>query len=61
MAKEEVTEKIDISTAIPPSIVAQADIVRGLIIQGAYKIAKDFIDFIEAKAETEKKMPKEEG
>lgn len=40
------------------TIDAQADIVRGLIVQGAFKIAKEFIDFIESKSKEEK--PKEE-
>jgi len=50
--------KFDTSTAT--SIDAQADIVRGLILQGAYRIAKDFIDFIESKAKPEKEATSEE-
>ena len=51
--------KIDKSISISPLINARADIVKGLIMQGAYDIAKQFIDFIETKVKTEK-IPKEE-
>lgn len=60
-SKEEVAGKISTKMSIPASIEAQADIVRGLVIQGAYKIAKDFIDFIASKANAQKGTPKEEG
>lgn len=45
----ETVEQKDKSVAIPQSLETQANIVKWLIQQGAYKIAKDFIDFIEAK------------
>jgi len=37
-------------------IEQQAEIVKGLILQGAYKIARDFINFIEEKAKKEKRI-----
>lgn len=37
-------------------IEQQAEIVKGLILQGAYKIARDFINFIEEKAKKEKRV-----
>lgn len=39
---------------------AQADIVRGLILQGAYDIAKQFIDFIASKTKAEMESSKVE-
>ena len=37
-------------------IEQQAEIVKGLILQGAYKIARDFINFIEEIAKKEKRV-----
>jgi len=57
VSAKEVSGKTSTETLIPTSIEAQAEIVKGLVIQGAYKIAKDFIDFIESKAKTQKETP----
>jgi hypothetical protein len=43
------TGKIDTSTAISTSEERQAGIVEGLMKEGAYDIAKQFIDFVKAK------------
>lgn len=55
------SEKVDTSMATSASIEAQANIVRGLILQGAFEIAKNFIDFIAEKVKTEKEEPEEGG
>lgn len=47
------TGKIDTSTAISASSDRRADIVSNLMKEGAYDIAKDFIDFIKQKKEEE--------
>ena len=51
-------DKGDTSTAISSSVERQASIVQNLIKEGAYDIAKNFIDFIKAKKEG---ASKEEG
>jgi hypothetical protein len=51
-------DKVDTSTAISSSVERQASIVQNLIKEGAYDIAKNFIDFIKAKKEG---ASKEEG
>jgi len=43
------TGKIDTSTATSPSVDRQANIVADLMKEGAYDIAKSFIDFIKQK------------
>lgn len=53
------TGKIDTSTAISASADRRAGIVANLMKEGAYDIAKDFIDFIKEKGEKEE--PKEEA
>ena len=52
--------KIDTSTAISSSIDRQSSIVSNLMKEGAYDIAKNFIDFIKQKKEKEE-TPEEEG
>lgn len=58
MSDRETGGKIDTTTAITTSVERQANIVQNLIKEGAYDIAKNFIDFIKKKGETE--VPKEE-
>ncbi len=50
--------EVDKSAAISTSVERQANIVQNLIKEGAYDIAKDFIDFIKAKKE---EKPEEES
>jgi len=52
--------KVDTSKAISTSVERQANIVQNLIKEGAYDIAKNFIDFIKSKKE-EKETTEEEG
>ena len=52
--------KIDTSTAISTSVERQANIVQNLMKEGAYDIAKNFIDFVKQKKEKET-TPKEGG
>ena len=54
------TGKTDTSTAISTSADRQANIVANLMKEGAFDIAKNFIDFIKQKKEKEE-APKEEG
>lgn len=54
------TGKVDTSTAISKSDDRQANIVANLMKEGAYDIAKNFIDFIKQKKEKEE-TPIEEG
>ena len=62
--KEEETEmesrKIDKSTAISTPVDRQANIVANLMKEGAFDIAKNFIDFVKQKKEKEE-TPEEEG
>jgi hypothetical protein len=44
----------------PTSITAMADLVRGMIITGAYDIAKQYIDFIKSNENNESASPTEE-
>jgi len=52
------TGKIDISKANSPTVDRQANIVADLMKEGAYDIAKNFIDFIKSK---KKESPEKEG
>ncbi|MDH5732791.1 MAG: hypothetical protein OEY88_03260 [Candidatus Bathyarchaeota archaeon] len=54
----EVEDKVDTPAAISTSVERQANIVQNLIKEGAYDIAKNFIDFIKEKKE---ETPEEEG
>lgn len=54
----EAQDQIDKSMATSPSVDRQANIVQNLIKEGAYDIAKQFIDFIKARKE---EKSKEEG
>ena len=57
---ERTASSIDTSMTTSTSVEEQANIVKGLIKQGAYDIAKNFIDFIKTKKE-EETTPEEEG
>jgi len=52
------TGKIDSSKANSPTLDRQANIVADLMKEGAYDIAKNFIDFIKSK---KKESPEKEG
>ena len=51
--------EFDKSTAISPSVERQASIVQNLLKEGAYDIAKNFIDYVKQKKE--KETSEEEG
>jgi hypothetical protein len=53
---ENIPDVQDTSKTKEDPIEQQAEIVKGLILQGAYKIARDFINFIEEKAKKEKRI-----
>lgn len=53
---EKLPDVQDTSKTKEDPIEQQAEIVKGLILQGAYKIARDFINFIEEKARKEKRI-----
>lgn len=54
MDSESLKGTFNISDTTNMGRTAQADIVRGLVMQGAYDIAKQFIDFIANKSKEEK-------
>lgn len=59
MQRQDTGGNFDIDASISQSLEAQANIVRGLVLQGAFDIAKDFIEFI--KKGTEQKKPQVES